>query len=283
MGKSLGFLGISAQLVRVKTENNIDLPGFLSLGGSKTKKVFVMFHGRGGSFFSGHSSFLPCLVETAHKSGFDFLGVSDSGSGFFRIYDIFESCLSDYDPWIKFAKCLGYKKIVLGAHSYGPIKISYYYSQKRPKIDGLFYLAPTDTYGIWKNFVGENKDKFLALSAKMVKAGFGKKLMPDSAYYNPISAQSYLSLYGQNSKIHIFDFQDPDFDFDVLKNINIPVLIVLGGKDKNPRDAAPGQKAEILKKVLKKPTVEVIKGADHIFSGKNKELGLCLESWLNNF
>lgn len=284
MTNSLDFQGIPGQLVYTKTENNIDLAGFLSPAQAKTNKVFIMSHGRGGSFYSGYSSFLPHLVKAAHNAGFDFLGVSDRGSGFFRIYDVFEECVADYDSWIKFAENLGYEKIVLGAHSYGPIKITFYYDQVKPgSAVGLFYLALTDTYGIWKNYIGENANRYLSLAQDMVKGGTGKNLMPNEAYYKPISAQSYLSLYGENSKIHIFDFQDPTFDYSILKNINVPVLTILGSEDKNPRDATSEQKAKTLKTILKKPTIKLIEGADHVFSGKGDGLRNILESWLNHF
>lgn len=283
MMKNSSFQGISGQLFHVKTENNIDLVGFLSPSQSETSKIFIVSHGRGGSFYSGYNSFLPHLVKAAHNCGYDFLGISDRGSGFFRIYDIFEDCVADYNSWIKFVESLGYKKVILGAHSYGPIKITYYYDQMKPSIiAGLFYLAPTDTYGMWKNFVGKNENKFLDLAHKMVKTGLGKNLMPNEAYYNPISAQSYLSLYGRNTKIHIFDFQNLDFDYSILRSIDIPILTVLGGEDKNSRDATSEQKAKILSSVLRKPTIKIVEGADHVFLGSGDELKNSLESWLKN-
>lgn len=276
-------MNIKGELVCVKTENNIDLAGFLSQNNSSKNKILIMSHGRGGSFYSGYDSFLPSLVEAAHTSGFDFLGVSDRGTGFFRIYDIFEDCVADYDSWIRYAQNMGYEQIVLGAHSYGPIKITYYYVQRKPhSIAGLFYLAPSDTYGIWKNYIGENADKYLNKAREMVKTGFEKNLMPNEAYYNPISAQSYLSLYGENSNIHIFDFQNLTFNYNVLKSIDIPILTVLGAEDRNLRDATSEQKAKILETLLKKPTIEIIEGADHVFSGKDANLKDVLKSWLNN-
>ncbi|MDP2860691.1 MAG: hypothetical protein Q8N98_03165, partial [bacterium] len=63
MTKNSNSFCISGQLVQVKTENNIDLAGFLSKSQSETDKIFIMTHGRGGSFYSGYSSFLPSLVE----------------------------------------------------------------------------------------------------------------------------------------------------------------------------------------------------------------------------
>ena len=282
--ENINLQGISGKLVQVKTENNINLAGFLSPCPQKTNKLFIMSHGRGGSFYSGYDCFLPHLVEAAHNSGFDFLGVSDRGSGFYRLYDIFGDCVVDYDSWLKFSEKLGYEKVILGAHSYGPIKITYFYNQIKPNnIKGLFYLAPTDTYGIWKNFVEENSIKFLDLAYEMVKNGDGKNIMPNEAYYNPISAQSYLSLYGVNSKIHVFDFQNPNFDFELLKNINIPVLTILGGEDNNPRDADSELKLSILEKVLKQPTTKIIEGANHVFLNKGNDLKDTLDTWLKQF
>lgn len=279
--KSSNSIEIKGKLVSVKTENDIDLAGFLSQSSKKTEKLLIMSHGRGGTFYSGYSSFLPYLVDAAFDSGYDFLGVSDRGSGFFRLYDIFEDCVADYNSWIKFAEDLGYKEIVLGAHSYGPIKISYYYDQLKPdSVKGLFFLDPTDTFGIWKNYIQINDEKYLNLAEKLVSESRGKDLMPNEAYYNPISAQSYLSLYGKGSKIHIFDFQNQNFDFNILKSISIPVFTVLAGTDKNSRDAKAKDKQRILESVLQKPTIKIIKGTDHVFAGKGEDLQEHLASWL---
>lgn len=282
--ENIKLQNFQGSLVQVKTDNNIDLAGFLSKCGSKTSKLFIMSHGRGGSFYSGYSSFLPYLIPAVHNAGFDFLGVADRGSEFYRLYDVFEECVADYNSWIEFSEKLGYENIVLGSHSYGPIKITYFYNEIKPKtVKGLFYLAPTDTYGIWKNYVGEKSKHFLEVAQNMVTSEEGKTLMPNDAYYNPISAQSYLSLYGENSKIHIFDFQDRDFSFDILKSIDIPVLTILGGDDKNPLDASSEIKINILENILKKQTTKIIGGANHVFLEKGNELMENLNNWLEQF
>jgi pimeloyl-ACP methyl ester carboxylesterase len=275
---------MKGELVSVNPDSKIDLVGFLCPCPKPTKKVFVMSHGRGGTFYSGYGSFLPHIISSAHKQNFDFLGVSDSGSGFFRIYDIFESCLKDYKSWLKFCEERGYTEIILGSHSYGPIKIAYFYHKIKPKrVIGLFFLAPTDTFGRWKKYVGRKAEKYLKLARQMVTAGKEKDLMPNEAYYNPISAISYLSLYGGESKIHIFDFHDPQFEFKILREIKIPVLTVLGEKDKNPLDAAPETKIKILNSILQNPTSALIEDADHLFTNKGAELEKIIELWLKKF
>lgn len=271
---------VRGELVSIKV-NGVDLVGFHSLSGQQTKKIFVMSHGRGSNFHSGFGSFFPHLVNAAHAVGFDFLGVSDSAAGFYRLYDVFESCVDDYSGWICFCQEKGYKEVVLGAHSYGPIKTTYFYNQVKPQsIKGLFNLAPTDTYGIWKNHVGENADKFLELAKRLMGEGNGKDLMPKEAYYNPISAKSYLALYGKESKIHVYDFQDSNFEYLILKDINIPILTIVGSEDKNPLDAAPDVKLKILDSVLKQPTTVMIEGADHVFLNKGEALEEPLKAWL---
>ncbi len=271
------------ELVSVKTEENIKLVGFLSPCETSTNKVFVMSHGRGGTFYSGFSTFLPSLVKAAHECGYNFLGVSDRGSGFFRIYDEFETCIVDYAKWVEFCKQRKYQKIILGAHSYGPSKIAYYYSQGKPKsVNGLFFLAPTDTYGMWKKQVGGNAGKYLNLAEELIRIGKESDLMPKEAYYKPISAKSYHSLYGKNSKMHIFDFHNPNFDFALLKNIELPVLVVMGSKDEYPYDEKPAKKIKVLQKILQKPILSLIDEANHVFTNKEKELAYVVKNWLNS-
>lgn len=269
------------ELVSVKTKDNIDLVGFLSVCKEKNDKLFIMTHGRGGNLHSGFTSFLKTLHKLAHQNGYDFLSVSDRGAGFYRIYDEFEKCVMDYSAWINFCRKRGYKKIILGGHSYGPLKITYFYYEERPKeIKGLFYLGPSDTYGIWKKHVGKKSSKYLMLAQEMVKANKGSDLMPKEAYYNPISAKSYYSLYGPQSKMHLFDFHNPQFDYKILIVIKIPVLVVIGDQDKINFDVVPQEKIRIFNKYLQKVTCRLIKGGNHVLTGKNKELARSIKEWL---
>lgn len=251
---------MNGELIYIKNGFGINLSGFLIKGAKETKKLFIMSHGRGGSFFSGFDSFLPALVSAANNNELDFLGVSDTGTGFFRLYDIFETCVDDYSAWLNFAKENGYDEIIFGAHSYGPLKIAYYCNQaKQLEIKGLFFLAPSDTYNIWKDFIGENAEKYLSLAKKLIDGGNGKDVMPKEAYYNPISAQSYWSLYGQESKLHWEK---------LMPEIKIPVLTIVGGKDKNKFDPT-GSHAVYFEE------------ADHVFTNCNEKLEETISSWLN--
>lgn len=272
------------ELVSVKTQKNIDLVGFLSTCENRNSKLFIMTHGRGGNLHSGMSSFLKPLYQAAHQSDYDFLTISDSGSGFFRIYDKFESCLDDYFTWLEFCKRRGYQEIILAAHSYGPLKITYFYHQIKPKeVKGLFYLAPTDAYGIWKKQAGNQADNFLNMAHQMIKEKNGHELMSKSAYYNPISAQSYYSLYGSKSKMKgIFDFHDPQANYKILKGIQIPVLVIIGSEDKFNFDVLPEEKIKILNQVLKKPTCVLIPDGDHVLTGKDQQLSKSVKSWLSS-
>lgn len=270
------------ELVSVRTKDHIDLVGFLSICKSKNNRLFVMTHGRGGNLHSGFTSFLKPLCQSAHQSGYDFLSVSDRGSGFYRIYDEFEKCVIDYSAWVNFCKKRGYEKIVLGGHSYGPLKITHFYSQIKPKeVGGLFYLAPTNTYGIWKKQIGNKAAKYSKLAKELIKEKRGSDLMPKEVYYKPISAKSYHSLYGIQSKIHMFDFHNPNFDYKILKSIGIPVLVVVGDKDKPEFDAAPEEKIEIFNKYVREATCVLIKGGDHVLAGKNRELLFSIRKWLS--
>ncbi len=67
-----------------------------------------------------------------------------------------------------------------------------------------------------------------------------------------------------------------------MKSIDIPILTVLGSEDKNPQDFTSEQKAKILKAVLRKPTIKIVEGADHVFLGSGHALENSLESWLKN-
>jgi pimeloyl-ACP methyl ester carboxylesterase len=269
------------ELVSVKTEGGIELPGFLSTSGGRTTRLWVQTHGRGGSFFSGFATFLKPLVKAVQGSGWDFLGVSDTGGGYYRIWDVFESCVDDYAAWLDFARDRGYRQMVLAGHSYGPLKITYYYQQQLPpEVKGLAWLAPTDTYGLWKLQVHDRATEFQQLARRMVDEGQGKRLMPADAYYKPISATSYNSLYGPATKINIFGFTEQNFERSFLRELDLPILVIMGGKDEYNKDLDVSSKLEILKASLQSPTCVEIPGADHVFAGEGKALAREVGSWL---
>ena len=87
--------------------------------------------------------------------------------------------------------------------------------------------------------------KNLKQAKKLIREKRGNDLMPKEAYYNPISAKSYNSLYGARSKMHLFDFHNPNFDYRILKSIEIPMLVIIGDRDIFKFDVTPQKKIEI--------------------------------------
>lgn len=256
------------ELVKVKTNHNFDLFGFLVTPSQPTSKIVLYVHGRGGNFYDG--AFLDSLRNASLKNGFACLTTNGQDSGWWRIWENFEESVFDLDTWIKFCQNRKFTQVILAAHSYGPIKIAYYYRLKHPsQVIGLIFLSHSDTYHIWKSQVGDKAQQHLNTAKSLLP----ESLMPTEAYYKPISAQSYLSLYSPNTRINIFNRE-------FFSQINLPVLAVQGSKDIHPHDKTPQQKIDELKSWLPKFTGCILDGADHSFNGKETELEKIISDWL---
>ena len=78
----------------------------------------------------------------AHNSGafqiMDLPSKNKTRSGL--TFEMFDNCVEDLQAYVDFAKEQGYKKIILGGHSYGCNKVVYYlYKTSAKTLTGIFY------------------------------------------------------------------------------------------------------------------------------------------------
>lgn len=271
----------NGHLVRVKTKDNVLLHGFLNEPEQKSDRVFLYIAGAATNFYKGTKN--PYLESAALANGYNYLTVNTRGRDEFTAYEIFSDCLLDLDIWLDFCQAKEYKEVIICGDSYGSLKVVYYLTEKEPKIvSTIMLLAPADMVGRWKKFVGGKTQEYLDLSRQMIQQRKELDLMPQESYhveyYRKISAKTYYDRYGSESKIHIFDFHNPQFDFDRVKGLKLPTLVVVGSAD----DYVPNPKESMqrLENVNSNIEAKVIEGADHHFTGKEEELKKIIQEWL---
>ena len=124
-----------------------------------------------------------------------------------------------------------------------------------------------------------------------IQKGRGRSFVPQNIITDPlISYQSLYNTINPDGDYNIFPFDDflhklklaKKSLFREFKTIKIPTLVTYGGAD----EYAPAPIKECLE-VLKKEcsdtklfTFKIIKGADHGFHGKVKELAEIITKWL---
>lgn len=273
-------------IVKVKTSDGLDLGGILFEPEDKGKKV-IKIHtpGDGGSFW--RSDYYQYLAESSLGQGVAFLSGNNRGSAVFSdssddpipfgvAGELFADCIKDIDGWIKFALDKGYEKIILEGHSRGTEKSVYYmnHGQYADKVVGVILMGFSDHIGTQLKFEKKIGHNFTSEAEQMVKNGKGDHLLDNlraMAGELPYTAKSYLNVMQADSANAMALPLRQGKDLKYFQNIKVPVLGVIG--DQFEYTIIPiAEAVELLKK--ENPLCEAyqIKGADHCFVGKEKEL-----------
>jgi pimeloyl-ACP methyl ester carboxylesterase len=280
---------IDGKLVRFETKDGMLLHGFLI---SKSEKIVIHIAGMGDSFYDSFR--LPSLVGEVTSAGYSLLLVNNRGhdtitgipttKGKWKkvgtALEKFEDCLKDIGAAVDFVSRYGFKKIILSGHSTGCQKIAYYQSKIQDKrVNGLILLAPTDDYNyVTKKEFGMKFSKVFKIAKRMVHNGKGGELLPAETKVL-MSARRFLSdADTKNVESRIFNY---DSKMQIFSKIRCPIFVIFGSKEKY-RVKPVNEHFKILERRTKslKFKYALIKGADHGFTGKEKELAKEIGRWL---
>lgn len=253
------------QIVKTTTSDNHIFSGLYSKA-DNSKGIIIHIHGMAASIYS--NSFYSKMHEKYAENGWSFVvgehrgthSVVDFASSDGSVktcgntFEIFEDCVIDIQAWIDWAKAQGYSKILLQGHSLGCSKIAYYLANQQNDVAAAIWLSPTDIKG--RHAMSKNKIKNqeqLEEAQQLVIANKGRALLTDLYQgWATLSAQTVLSLFGENSNSHIFYYPEMDLSLNqVLSKINIPVLAFTGTTDHGVVTSSdPYTAMEKLKKLL---------------------------------
>lgn len=286
---------LKGELIRITTKDGLELPGILFEPNRKIANALIHIHGWAGNFYD--NKFIDFIAKEAVKNGFTFLTFNNRGVGFvtdlirkgkskFEYVRIggslerFEDCVIDIEAGISFLNDRGYQNIVLEGHSTGCQKITYYKFKTHDKrVKGLIELSPADDIAVVKKLLGDKYEKALKLAKKMVKEGKGDNPVPRwMSFYPLLSAKTYLNVSDpKSSSGRIFDYSGK---LKEIKNIDCPVLVVFGSKDKYQIN--PQEKLRILKRNIKNCGTKLFQNANHWFVGFEDELSRLIGKWLKD-
>ena len=289
---------MKTSLHRIIAKDGLGLQGILYEPEQKTDTVLAHVHGMGGNFYE--NKFLDALAETLTDNGIAFCPFNNRGNGFItefvksvddkkdyiRIgnsFEKFEDSLIDIDAHIGFLEEQGYKNIHLSGHSLGAPKVAYFSSQPdRRKLESVIFISPSDMLGL----VREEKQRFeedIKTAQEMISNGKGGEIMQKQVWDSyPISANTYIDLFGDKSLAAIFNFHNKDLGFDVLSKIKIPIFTSMGGKD----DVLVIPIEDIMK-IIKEETNssskvehEIVGDAGHDYFGYEQDLANAILGWV---
>ncbi len=269
------------RIVQTKTSDGINFNGLISEA-ENPKGIIIHIHGMAGSIVI--NSFYQSMHDEYTKNGWSFLVGELRGTGTVtqftsasgvrtigNAYEIFEECVFDIDSWINFARDLGYSNICLQGHSLGTSKIAYYLDQTHSKdIEKVILLSPSDMHGLVHDSTSIKEHEILLAEAERLIPSSPRELLSQPLWEDVLlSAQSYLTFFGQNSKDNIFHYKQNN-NWEVLNSIKIPVLAITGTQDDGIVPVISANEAmEILKSQLmnsSKVKTIVFEGAEHDFN-----------------
>lgn len=276
---------IPVLLTKIKTKDGITLDGIYVPPKKKSDTALIWVHGLTSRFYSGQKLIKELSVLASNIGYFKFNtrghdiinrdgGKKLLGGGLEKFTD----CILDIKTVIKFSKSLGYKKIILAGSSTGANKSLFYiYKTRDRNIKGLILLSPVSDIAYDYEKFGKNKIKG---RVKFAKGQPSSRLLPQK--FGIWSAQRFISILEEKKPEDVFPYYDPQRKWKELKSVNIPLFVIFGSQDEFLTKPAK----EIIKVFeknssgTKKFTGIVLKGANHGFNKKEKELSKEVVNWI---
>lgn len=272
------------KIIRVKTERGLELKGAM-WGDSSMDSVVIIMSGICSNVFQNDlltaTGELLCANNIACIAGhamdaFSCIGYSDFSiskqvyTG--TVFDDFSLAYEDVESYVKYAKELGFKNIILAGHSLGANKVIHYLGNTDDNIVDYFILSAPVDLAHWFN-VMPNVSECIEKAKEFVKDGRGKEILPYLfGGFSPMCAETVLSFYNAHNLKNCPVISN-DGETDSLFNIKINGSFVIGAKD-SLTDGDPTGFMDKINSHCKNPEknqVIVLPDSSHIFYGKHEE------------
>ncbi len=272
------------EIIRVNTPRGLELKGAI-YGDNTMDTVVIMMSGICSNVFQ--NDLLAAAGELLSKNNIAFIAghamdafsciaYSDFSTGKQRntgvVFDDFSIVYEDVESYVKYAKELGFRNIVLAGHSLGSNKIIHYLGNTPDDfVDYFIVSAPVDL-GHWFN-VMPNVKECIELAQKFADDGRGNDILPYMfGGFSPMSANAVLGFH------NAFNLKNcpvisHDGETNSLFNIKPNGSFVIGAKDSLTEGDPKGfmEKINACCKEPQKNQVIVVPDASHIFYGKHEE------------
>lgn len=292
------------ELVSFFTPDGIELKGVLSCP-KALKGIIIYIHGLTDSF-TGDYPLITALSRELGKINWGILAFNNRGAGLINrfpkidkrkkkgyrsqiigsVYEKFEYCQFDIEGARRFiSETILCDNIVICGISTGANKAVYYlFKNTLKQVSGLILLSAVSDIEAFKNDFGKNFEKEVENAGKMVKSGKSDELMPKVSTDFPFSYGRFFSLVNTEARENTFPYIDKKPNFKALRQVSQPILLIYGANDEYMR--FDKQKAINIFKSQAKKTYsikgQIIRGANHGFNGKEKELASIISGWISN-
>lgn len=279
---------IPVLLTKIKTRDGVTLDGIYVRPKRKSKTALIWVHGLTSYFHSGQT-LIKELSARCRNAGIGYFKFDNRGHDIVArgpnhplgtAFEKFEDCIHDIRALINFAKRLGYRKMVLVGHSTGANKALYYlYKTPDPRVKGLVLLGPTSDIAYDYMKFGKEKIRQRVAIAKKLKKKNSLSLLPQN--FGIWSAQRYVSILEEGKPEDVFPYYSPRARWKELKSVKVPMAVIVGSREEH-LDRPLKKFMEAFRKnarSAKSFSGIVIKGAQHSFQKKERELSRAIIKW----
>ncbi len=263
-----------AELVRLTTSDGLNHFGavYPARAPKPSPLGVVMVHGMTGSFIGEIESALPPILAEA---GYTTLVFNNRGTGFLgAATEHFAGCIPDIRAAIDLMEARGFARVALFGHSKAGPKVTYYLTQTGdPRVTALGVLSPASSVHevprwVAGQFGGRNPQRWLERVQKLAARGKGAQLFLSRDWPYMISAGTVADHLNTTG----------DVTLENLARLKLPILAACGSMEiewctpvRTLLEGAPAG-----------TRVGVIEGADHVYTGKEKEMAALMIDWLNS-
>lgn len=272
------------EIIKVRTPRGLELKGAM-FGDTNCDAVLVMLTGICSNVFQNELLYstgkllsqngIACIIAHAHDS-FSCLAYTDFSTGKQKhagtFNDDFKMVYEDVESYVKYAKELGFKKIILGGHSLGSNKIIHYLGNTPDDfVDYFIVSCPVDIMHWWR--VMPNIDKCFDMAKSWVEEGRGDDILPFLfGGFSPMTANTVLGFYNADN-LKNCPVLSRQGETNSLHNIKPNGSFIIGSRD-SVTGESPKRFMETLNSWTRNPEnnqVIEVQGASHIFYGMHEE------------
>ena len=283
-----------AELVSTVTADGVRLDGVLARSASGRGRelpvdLFICHHGVGSNFYDAR--LYGPLGELLLAAGCDVLRVNNRGHDLVysqpvadsealrrtrgRLGSAFETvddCRHDWRAWIDFAAAAGYRRIGLWGHSLGAVKTVYFLATGADERVSFAIASSPPRFCHESLREAAEFNQAYSRAQALEAAGDPEALMPVTVpTFNVFSARTFLDKYGPQDR---YDF------LTRLPKVSTPLLITLGGEERDSGYRALRETGDALMKGIPGGGFVLISGAEHWYSGRTGELWAAAQSWI---
>ncbi len=271
-------------ILKVVTKRGLELKGAI-FNAKDSDTVVVMMTGICSNLFQNELLYttgkvlsengITCIIGHTHDS-FSCFAYTDFSIGKQRhkgvFNDDFDMVYEDVESYVKHAKGMGFKRIILAGHSLGSNKIINYLGNTPDDfVDYFIVSSPVDIMHWWK--VMPNIDECFNLAKQWVEEGRGDDILPFLfGGFSPMTAKTVLGFYNAEN-LKNCPVLSKEGETDSLYNIKPNGTFVIGSKDSVTGESPKGF-MEQLNQWTRDPEhndVIEVEGGSHIFFNMHNE------------